>query len=157
MFGASLSEVWGPNYESKPKKDKKKKFKIKPLSPEEKDSELLIRDNERGFLKTERERINELKEDYPERYSVFNKNNVKRESSLGNNSKSRPTRIEDDPDYQEFLEFKNTKMNNFRQNNLDRQSEHENKQLNELILYVFTGFFLLILYDNIYRLGKNSY
>ena len=28
---------------------------------------------------------------------------------------------------------------------------------NELLLYVFTGFFLLMIYDNIYKLGKNSY
>ena len=32
-----------------------------------------------------------------------------------------------------------------------------NEQFNELLLYVFTGFFLLIIYDNIYKLGKNSY
>ena len=30
-------------------------------------------------------------------------------------------------------------------------------QFNELLLYIFTGFFLLMLYDNIYKLGKNSY
>ena len=28
---------------------------------------------------------------------------------------------------------------------------------NELLLYIFTGFFLLMIYDNIYKLGKNSY
>ena len=33
----------------------------------------------------------------------------------------------------------------------------DNDQFNELLLYVFTGFFLMILYDNIYRLGKDSY
>ena len=33
----------------------------------------------------------------------------------------------------------------------------QNEQFNELLLYVFTGFFLLMIYDNIYKLGKDSY
>ena len=33
----------------------------------------------------------------------------------------------------------------------------DNDQFNELLLYIFTGFFLLMIYDNIYKLGKNSY
>ena len=31
------------------------------------------------------------------------------------------------------------------------------KNLNDLLLYIFTGFFLLLIYDNIYRLGRKSY
>ena len=30
------------------------------------------------------------------------------------------------------------------------------EQFNELLLYVFTGFFLLMIYDNIYKLGKET-
>jgi hypothetical protein len=30
------------------------------------------------------------------------------------------------------------------------------EQFNELLLYVFTGFFLLMIYDNIYKLGKDN-
>ena len=32
-----------------------------------------------------------------------------------------------------------------------------NEQFNELLLYVFTGFFLLMIYDNIYKLGRQTY
>ena len=31
-----------------------------------------------------------------------------------------------------------------------------NDQFNELLLYIFTGFFLLMIYDNIYKLGRDS-
>ena len=34
---------------------------------------------------------------------------------------------------------------------------NQNEQFNELLLYIFTGFFLLMIYDNIYKLGKDSY
>ena len=32
-----------------------------------------------------------------------------------------------------------------------------NNQINQLLLYIFTGFFFLMLFDNIYKLGKKSY
>ena len=67
-------------------------------------------------------------------------------------------KIEEDPDYQEFLEFKKKKYRLIElEQNKNIVSVDNNEQLNELLLYVFTGFFLLILYDSIYRLGKNSY
>jgi hypothetical protein len=89
--------------------------------------------------------------------------------------------LADDPDYQDFLEFKRMKarqrgtgQSEARQSEA-RQSEarqrevkqspteprrsletsHE-EQFNELLLYVFTGFFLLMIYDNIYKLGKDT-
>ena len=69
--------------------------------------------------------------------------NIKRES------------LSDDPEYQEFLEFKRMKTPAHAMRGTANFSTEE--QFNELLLYVFTGFFLLILYDNIYRLGKDSY
>ena len=75
--------------------------------------------------------------------------------------------LEDDPDYADFLEFKRMKA---RKNEANRQAfvkspstgprklietSHE-EQFNELLLYVFTGFFLLMIYDNIYKLGKDT-
>ena len=72
--------------------------------------------------------------------------NIKRDSILS-----------DDPEYQEFLEFKRMKS----QNNLSKYSKYletsTEEQFNELLLYIFTGFFLLMIYDNIYKLGKNSF
>jgi len=73
-----------------------------------------------------------------------------------------------DPEYEEFLEFKRMKRNNSLNDPLNNQNKKENQsiirniidpndQFNELLLYVFTGIFLLMIYDSIYKLGKNSF
>jgi len=161
MIGASLTEVWGSDFNTKPKKDKKKKNKTKPLSPEEMDSELLITDSERPVIVEDRERLQMLRDDRQDHdmYQRINPNVVTRRNPYGGAERV-PQKIEEDPDYQEFLEFKNRKRQ-LKEDNVREisppSSVNESEQLNELLLYVFTGFFLLILYDNIYRLGKNSY
>ena len=174
MFGAPLSEVWS-DYKPE-KKDKKKKRKNKPLSPDEMDSGLLVKQSERPVLQNEnvRERLSLLRDDREddymyERINVRNNPNVVTigdpygERDPPRKVAERPSRIEDDPDYQEFLEYKRNKNSLKRKRTENRVAVEKdqlidpNDQLNELLLYVFTGFFLLILYDNIYRLGKKSY
>ena len=51
--------------------------------------------------------------------------------------------------------MRENKRNNERKQ--ENQLSNSNEQFNELLLYVFTGFFLLMIYDNIYKLGKDSY
>jgi hypothetical protein len=148
MLGAPLSEVWGENY--KPKKKKKNK-NVTPMGPSEMESELLVSVNDKRnqLLKDDR-----LIGDSYKPVNYANSNIVTQSNPYG----SLPKTIKDDPDYQEFLEYKNNKNN-------PRPIQREeiipkidmNYQMNELLLYIFTGFFFLILYDNIYRLGKNSY
>lgn len=158
MFGAELSEVW---QDYKPKKNKKKKDK--PLTPEDMDSGLL--EKREKSLVDERERLSSLVDDRDKdyKYERVNPNVVTFEDPYGTHvydKKSiRPSRIEDDPDYKEFLEFKKNKNSLKRDKPIIQKSDtsNDNEQLNELILYIFTGFFLLVLYDNIYRLGKKSY
>ena len=164
MLGASLTEVWGQDFNTKPKKEKKKKIKNIPLSPEEMDSELLITDSERPVIIENRERLQMLRDDRPDHdmYQRINPNVVTRGNPYGRERK--PLRIEEDPDYQDFLEFKKRQLTQDNVRKIPTLTErsplslvNENEQINELLLYIFTGFFLLILYDNIYRLGKNSY
>lgn len=157
MFGAELSEVW---QDYKPKKNKKKD---KPLTPDEMDSGLLLEKNDKSLIKGERERLSSLVDDREKdyRYERVNRNVVTFDNPYGfdeRREKIRPTMIEEDPDYREFLEFKKNK-NSLNKNVSDKiiNKIDEKDQINELILYIFTGFFLLILYDNIYRLGKKSY
>lgn len=177
MFGAELSEVW---QDYKPKKNKKKKDK--PLTPDDMDSGMLLQARDKELITNERGGISGLFDDreIDYRYERVNPNVVTFENPYASRfeMKGRDKQyekkeipkamtLEDDPDYNEFLEFKRNKMNKrpilnskpkiFSKGN-DIYSEGEsNEQLNELILYIFTGFFLLILYDNIYRLGKKSY
>ena len=157
MLGASLSEVWGADFNPK-RKEKKKKIKSKPLSPDEIDSELLIKESKKPVLQNEREKLSLLMDDRDENYSYqrINPNVVTVGDPYGYVNKSRPERIEDDPDYKEFLEYKKNKKSLEREDTKISKID-EKGQVNELLLYIFTGFFLLILYDNIYRLGKKSY
>lgn len=146
MLGAELSEVWD---DYKPKKEKKKK---KDKNDKNDNSELM---NERNRLSS---LINDRDINY--RYQRINPNVVTfenpygyREKNIKGNTNEKIARIEDDPDYKDFLEFKRNK--NLKKDETDTKWKDE--QLNELILYIFTGFFLLVLYDNIYKLGKQSY
>tara|TARA_B100000700_G_C14878146_1_gene776729 strand:- start:276 stop:749 length:474 start_codon:yes stop_codon:yes gene_type:complete len=157
MLGASLSEVWGDDFTIK-KKKKNKKQKTKPLTPEEMDRDLLINDEDKDIFNIdENQKIKNLsksiKPDDP--FYSFNKNVVTRNQPYG----QRPRIIEEDPDYEDFMRFKAMKYNTdkeFRKDNL-KVNNQSNNQLNELLLYIFTGFFLLIIYDNMYHFGKKSY
>ena len=63
--------------------------------------------------------------------------NIKRESVLS-----------DDPEYQEFLEFKRMKSqkSSSKPSRLESHLSATEEQFNELLLYVFTGFFLLMIF-----------
>ena len=161
MSGALLSEVW-PDMVQKPKRKKSKKKSKKedplfdpPMTPDEMETELL-EDRENLELDPAR-RLNGM------RVSPYTDNELqyqdtrKRADLEFNENIMKPERIrrrqsyEDDPEYQEFLEFKRMK-----QSKVTKDFSTE-EQFNELLLYVFTGFFLLMIYDNIYKLGRDSF
>ena len=170
MTGALLSEVW-PDMVQKPKKTKRLKKKKSgdplmdpPLEPDEMETELL--DDRENTELDPNKRVSPYTDNetqYQNNKRVvdleFNNNivradmmrNIKRESILS-----------DDPDYQEFLEFKRMKMmksqkSSSKSNRFLEISNDTEEQFNELLLYVFTGFFLLMIYDNIYKLGRDSF
>ena len=164
MLGASLSEVWGEDF--KIKKKKKNKNITPPMSPDEMDSELLINPSEKTKFQTNEYNRHKLLrddrfiEDSYKPVTYANSNIVNSTYPYGHV----PKKIEDDPDYLEFIEYKKMKYHNRKTNkdnnliqNNPLQKISTDHQLNELILYIFTGFFLLLLYDNIYRFGKKSY
>jgi len=145
MLGASLSEVWGENFN---KKEKKKKMK-RPMYQEEMERELLVDVNEDEFLhKKEHEKKRLLRDDRLLK-------NPYRTVNYADTRENKPKILEDDPDYLEFLEFKKNKNKPVLENTESKTSLAD--QQNELLLYIFTGFFLILLYDNIYKLGKKSY
>ena len=191
MAGALLSEVW-PDMVHKPKKTKRlKKNKTEdplfdsPLTPDEMETELL--DDRSNPELDPNKRLKGMRvspytddenqyQDTKKRVDLNLNNNIVRPDTTRNIVRES---LADDPDYQEFLEFKRMKdrqrgtgQSEARQSGA-RQSEarqneakslgprksietsHE-EQFNELLLYVFTGFFLLMIYDNIYKLGKDT-
>jgi len=66
-----------------------------------------------------------------------------------------------DPDYEEFMEY--LKETRAKTQGLPKGVEgfqnpvSQSEQFNELLLYIFTGFFIMMLFDNIYKLGRDSY
>ena len=121
MTGALLSEVW-PDMVQKPKKSKKlKKKKLEdplfdsPLTPDEMETELL-EDRENPELDPNRRLRGMRVSPYTDDENQY-QDTMKKHDSEFNNNIARPdtTRnivresLQDDPDYQEFLEFKRMK------------------------------------------------
>ena len=153
MYGALLTEVWPDMVVKNPKKRKQKVHYDKPLTVKEMDTELLEdNDNYNSEKKLKGMSVS------PYTDNEIHYQNTKRKVDLKlNDNIVRPDvtmeykrSFEDDPEYLEFLEYKKNKLNLGKSSNKD-------EQFNELLLYIFTGFFLLMIYDNIYKLGKNSY
>lgn len=164
---ALLSEVYSDE-DLKPKKrgkrrKEKKAVPIPPLSPQEMDKELLEDvDHMRASPYDQQERHYQRVQ--PIDHILENENIMEPYSrpirSLG------PHTLSQDADYQEFLEFKKRRRDQSEQANQVIKDKlpspvstltSSSDQFNELLLYMFTGFFLLIVYDNIYKLGRDSY
>ena len=163
MTGALLSEVW-PDMVQKPRKTKrlrKKKYNDPllnaPLEPDEMETELL--DDKPNNELDPRRRLDGMRvspytdnevqyQDTSKRVDLEFNNNIVRADMMRNIKRES---LSDDPEYREFLEFKRMKT----PKSTGNFSTEE--QFNELFLYVFTGFFLLMIYDNIYKLGRDSF
>ena len=95
------------------------------------------------------------------------------------NQKNNPNTVIDDKDYVDFLEWKKNKYEskppspdipapppkvfkappkpNIQESYVNYGLDNSaNDEFNQLLLYIFTGIFILFLYDNIYKLGKSS-
>jgi hypothetical protein len=167
MTGALLSEVW-PDMVQKPRKTRRlKKKKVddplldQPLTPDEMETELLD-DRSNNELDPRRRlkgmRVSPYTDDEIQYQDTSNKVDLELNDNIVRPSTTRNIRKEslsDDPDYQEFLEFKRMRNQSAPPQHVLAQNSTE-EQFNELLLYVFTGFFLLMIYDNIYKLGKDN-
>ena len=177
---ALLSEVYDDDFMKPKKKHKKKKVQFKethnqiiPLSPQEMDTELL-HDSKPRVVNS---RVNPYStSEYQELSNTdpINEdpmNDLSHESYGMENPHTVPYIKHDtrdpyqDPEYHEFLEYKQMQRKHLdslrgSKEGLPLKSEtltNHNEQFNELLLYMFTGFFLLMLFDNIYKLGRDSY
>lgn len=172
---ALLSEVYGSDFK-KEKKGKKSKKKIPVIEPDEMDKVLLGEQTVSPEVKIRNMNIDpyegseaKLLEDQ----NHMNNSNIQ-SRYLDYSPKSiyhkqiehqRNNPFKDDPEYQEFLEYKRKKRNKELIDEIEiiekKQKMSTNysqkDQLNELLLYIFTGFFLLMLFDNIYKIGRKSY
>jgi hypothetical protein len=182
MTYALLSEVWGDLDSKKPKKSRKKKKKVSfqdegpngplvPMTPQEMDTELLDDDDYlhgpevQGHMR--HMKANPYSPEGPEyqhlsqeSYRMPNEHRLPYATPLRRvGTPMRQMTVHDeDPEYLEFLEYKNAKKAKQTDSSLSLSSlTGQGEQFNELLLYMFTGFFLLMLYDNIYKLGRDAY
>ena len=170
MSGALLSEVW-PDMIPKPRKPKLlKKKKVgdplmnPPLEPDEMETELL--DDRVNEELNPNKRIQGMRvSPYTDNETQYQNNKRVVDLEFNNNivradmmrNIKRESVLSDDPDYQEFLEFKRMKSQKSSSKPSRYLESSTEEQFNELLLYVFTGFFLLMIYDNIYKLGRDSF
>lgn len=175
MTGALLSEVW-PDMIQKPRKPKRLKKKKggdplmdPPLEPDEMETELL--DDRVNEELNPNKRLQGMRvSPYTDNETQYQNNKRVVDLELNNNivradmmrNIKRESVLSDDPEYQEFLEFKKMKTmksqkSSSKSNRFLGISNDTEEQFNELLLYIFTGFFLLMIYDNIYKLGRDSF
>lgn len=170
MTGALLSEVW-PDMVQKPRKTKRLKknkntdpLMDPPLEPDEMETELLddrvneeLNPNKRlQGMRVSPYTYNETQYQNNKRVVDLEFNNNIVRADMMRNIK-RESVLSDDPEYQEFLEFKRMKSQKRSSKKSQYLESSTEEQFNELLLYVFTGFFLLMIYDNIYKLGRDSF
>ena len=67
----------------------------------------------------------------------------------------------DDPEYQEYLEYLREKRKSRSPvtgvEGFGKMRYRSEDTFHELLLFIATGFFILMLFDNIYKIGRNSY
>jgi len=172
---ALLSEVYKDEHLKPKKRGKKKKKALSttppvPMRPQEMETELLDDNGYEPSLQEMRSSpYDPVSEEYqhiqPRDYVLHNENIMKPyQRPFQRLGGSQTVENGDDPEYREFLEYKRSRQAALVAQERARLSESTDStltssgdQFNELLLYMFTGFFLLILYDNIYKLGRDSY
>jgi hypothetical protein len=175
---ALLSEVYPTDLKSKPKRRKKKKVTfqdegpngpIVPMSPQEMDTELLDDEPVIDGSRTLRNmKTSPYSPDGPEYQHLSQESYQMSNEHLLPYSKpmrrlgypmTKMSHQDEDPEYLEFLEFKKSKQTKQSDDLVPSLSSltGQGEQFNELLLYMFTGFFLLMLYDNVYKLGRDAY
>ena len=181
---ALLSEVYGSDFkkdkkEKKEKKSKKKMPVIDVIEPDEMDKVLLdeqsvspevkVRNMNISPYEGTEARLLEDQNDMNNHNIQHNQHNQRRQDYSPKSVYQRQIgpieSLKDDPEYREFLEYKRKKRNQelidemeiIERKQKSRSSYSQKDQMNELLLYIFTGFFLLMLFDNIYKMGKRSY
>jgi len=159
---ALLSDIYPEN--KKPKKSKKSNV-LTPQNPDFKfNQEIYQKPNINS--KIDQLRYNPYEDPQAPDYVRFNQ-------------KYNPNAAIEDKDYVDFLEWKKNKYESKPQSqdiprppakvnpvppktNIQESyvnyglDNSANDEFNQLLLYVFTGIFILFLYDNIYKLGKSS-
>ena len=173
MNFANIEEVYGKNFISGKKASEKRRKKNIPLETNEMETELITKHDMAEFTRrnTPSSRISRVnmdpfdKDENMNRY-IYNMNgniagnNISNEDvvpiSPFNHSYSMYHDMINDPEYRDFLVYKKMRKNTNDLyepfiNSMDVNSD----EFDNLLLYIFTGIFILIMFDNVFKLGLN--
>lgn len=165
MNYASLNEVYGNDFTKK----RKKKKEEPPLRTDEMKTEIITRDDMMEFKKrnTPESRVSQVGANpYDPRFNINhsvyggdnNNNNISDYPVVPNSPFNDPYSmyhyIMNDPDYKDYLIYKKMKK---RTSEIYEPFENKlNSELDQLLLYIFTGLFILIMFDSVYKMGINA-
>ena len=165
MNYANIEEVYGSTFVSK---KKKRKTRV-PLESSEMETKILSKDDMKEFTKrnTPESRVSMMGANpYDPVNSMYDNTYINNESiaqgqPVGPNSPfnhpySMYHYVMNDPDYKDFLIYKKMKHHT---NDLYEPFQNVSKdnisgdEFDQLLLYIATGLFILIMFDNVYKLG----
>ena len=186
VYGSDFAKARKKEKKKKRRHDPKQNIPLSPMNPQEMDKELLsdvfdesLRPDEkvRGLKTSVYSNDDKIYQPiqnpnvmtYENQFDVFEDQPARLERTTkmgwrGENAEDHKPGIIDllgDPDYEEFLEYLKAKRS--KTQGIPKGVEgfgnpvNQSEQFNELLLYIFTGFFILMLFDNIYKLGRDSY
>lgn len=169
MNYANLEEVYGKNFKlNGNKKNKRKKI---PLETKEMETELLTKQDMAEFTKrnSPMSRVSRINLDPYDKNGnldghIYNMNsnneNILNENHIPispfNHPYSMYHEMLNDPDYRDFLVYKKMKKNtNDLYEPFTNSVDVNSSEFDNLLLYIFTGVFILIMFDNVFKLGIN--
>jgi hypothetical protein len=171
---ANLNEVYGTDFGSGSSRDKTTRKKRKknihvPMETSEMETELSNDDmNEFKMRNSSKSKVSRLGinqyDPFSNSYNNVNNEtltNIVNENAIGpNNPYNHPYSMYhytmNDPDYRDFLVYKKMKNGtNDLYEPFTNKKEINSDDFDQLLLYIFTGLFILIMFDNVYKLGVN--
>lgn len=164
IIGCSLEEAWGTDFLKS--KSKKKKKSLEPQPKETIDPNILIPSNTElnkykiqdnsnilpfdisfdSQTSTYNEYSDNVIKDGNQKILNYNNSFIRNNKPMGPNNKTIELSM---GEYQNLLQNHTNVVEGFG-NSVD-------SQLNQLILYIFTGIFFILMMDTMYQLGKKSY
>ena len=145
--------MYGRIWKYQPKKKKKKKEKKSKTLPvisdsKEMDSELLNNNNYDNYAKQKLRGFN-ISPYISDNNNILYQNPTNKDTDLNMNTTSNNTNNNN-------TNNNTNNTNNNTNNTIIRKDKYNSEeQFNELLLYILTGLFIIILFDKVYKLGKS--
>ena len=176
MSYCTLEEAWGPDFKKKHKKSKKEK------RLEKQEQKMLDESIDPQILIPEAQQLSDYRKDlssddssrpdktniggydssfdsYVSPYQRYIPDPVERSNEAvlsANKQVTNPISIIERP-VEDMIQLTRDEYNSLKREVVEGFANQTDEQLNQLLLYIFTGIFYLLMLDMMYQLGKKSY